>query len=75
MRRALKQTIAPVIVRIIMRYFAGALVVWGLVSPETGAALVGDPDLAALLLVGVGASLAALTEFAYGRARATGGPT
>lgn len=67
--------LAPVIVRIVLRYLSGALIAWGLVTPETGAVIVADPDLQALLLAGVGGGVAALTELAYGRARANGGPT
>jgi tetrahydromethanopterin S-methyltransferase subunit E len=67
--------LAPVIVRIVLRYLAGALVAWGLVSPETGGVIVADPDLQALLLTAVGALIAALTEWAYAAARRGGGPT
>ena len=72
---ALSDRLAPVLMRIALRYLAGALVAWGLVSPETGAVIVADPDLQALLLIGVGGLLGAATEALYARARRSGGPT
>ena len=67
--------IAPVVTRILLRYLSGALVAWGLVSPETGAVIVADADLQAVLLIGVGGLLGAATEALYARARRSGGPT
>lgn len=71
----LTDRIATPLVRIILRYTSGALVAWGIVSPETSAVLVADPDMQAVLLMGVGAALAAATEALYARARRNGGPT
>lgn len=70
-----QDTIAPVIVRILLRYFSGALVAWGVVTPEIGATLLADADLQAILLVVVGGAIGFATEYAYSRARSTGGPT
>ena len=72
---ALSDRLAPVVTRIVLRYLSGALVAWGLVSPETGAVIVADPDLQAVLLMGIGGALAAATEAFYARARRSGGPT
>lgn len=68
-------TITPVIVRIVMRYLSAALVAWGVIAPEAGLELVSDPDLQAVLLIAVGSLVAFVTEYAYSRARATGGAT
>ena len=67
----MKNSLAPVIVRIILRYFAGALVAWGLVSPETGAVILSDPDLQAVLLIGVAVLLQVLET---GRGGVENGP-
>lgn len=69
------ETLTPVIVRIVMRYFSGALVAWGFVAPDTGPEIVADADLQTLLTVIVGIALGLLSELWYRRARATGGPT
>lgn len=57
--------------RIVLRYLAGALVAYGIVSPEAGAELAVDPDL---LLV-IGGILAAGAEAAYAFAKKSGGKT
>lgn len=67
--------LSPVIVRIVLRYLSGALVAWGLLAPESVPGLIADPDLNAVLVAAVGGVLAALTEWAYARARREGGPT
>lgn len=63
------------IVRIITRYGSGALVAWGLVAPDRGPEILADADLQTVLTVGVGLVLGAVTEWWYGRAKRTGGPT
>lgn len=68
-------SLAAPLVRIGLRYLSGALVTWGLVTPETGASIIADTELQAALLIVVGAAIAAVTEWAYARARKTGGPT
>ena len=62
------QHIAPQIVRIVLRYLSMGLVTWGIVSPETAAAITADPEINALLVVAVGGVLAAITEAAWVRA-------
>lgn len=62
------QHIAPQIVRIILRYLSMALVTWGVVSPDTAAAITADPEINGLLLMLVGGALAAITEAAWIRA-------
>ena len=71
----MKDSLAPVIVRIVLRYLSGALVAWGLVSPETGAVIVSDPDLQAVLLVAIGGAIGGLAEWFYRHARRSGGAT
>ncbi|MDO5706546.1 MAG: hypothetical protein Q4G49_15965 [Paracoccus sp. (in: a-proteobacteria)] len=60
-----------VIARIALRYFAGALVAYGLVGIEDAHAIAGDPDLILL----IGAALAAIVEGAYALARRFGWQT
>ena len=50
-----------VIARIVARYVSGALASYGLVSPEVGAELAMDPDVALVL----GAIIGAVTEGIY----------
>ena len=69
------QALTPVVARIAVRYLSGALIAWGLVSPETGALIAADPEIQQLILLVVGAALGALTETAYAVARRSGGPT
>ena len=40
--------------RILLRYGAGALVAWGVLSPDLGGALAVDPDVLALAGIAVG---------------------
>jgi hypothetical protein len=61
----------PVFTRIVLRYFAGALVAWGLVAPEDAQLLAMDPDLALI----VGAGLGAIVEVVYAWAKRHGGAT
>jgi hypothetical protein len=62
---------AAVFVRIFARYASGALVSYGVVSPEVGAELAMDPDVALVL----GAIIGAATEWAYAFAKARGWTT
>ena len=50
-----------VVSRIVARYLSGALASYGLVSPEVGAELAMDPDVALVL----GAIIGAVTEGIY----------
>lgn len=67
--------LTPVITRIILRYFSGALVAWGIVAPDVGPEVMADADLQTLLTVVVGVVLGAASELWYRRARQVGGPT
>lgn len=40
--------------RILLRYTAAALVTWGIFSPDAGAQLATDPDVAAVLGLAIG---------------------
>lgn len=60
-----------VIARIIMRYLAGALVAWGLITAEAGQALGSDADLTLLLGVAIGAA----AEWGYALAKKYGWAT
>lgn len=60
-----------VIARIIMRYLAGALVAWGLITAEAGQALGSDADLTLLL----GVALGAVAEWGYALAKKYGWAT
>lgn len=63
------------VARIILRYVAAALLTKGFLDTDTAALLAGDPDLIHMLEIGLGAALTWLTERAYVKARAEGGPT
>ena len=63
--------IVPVLSRIALRYFAGALVAYGLIAPEDAQVITMDPDVALL----VGAALGAIVEGAYALARRKGWAT
>lgn len=54
-----------VIVRILLRYGSGALVLHGVLSPDDGNAIVTDPDVAQLLEIGVGLGMGAISEGWY----------
>lgn len=64
-------TLAPVIVRIVIRYGVGFAIAYGLVSREAGSDIASDPDLVILgsALVGM------LTEGWYAYAKRHGGST
>ncbi|MER9079970.1 hypothetical protein [Mesorhizobium sp. M0895] len=64
-----------VIIRILLRYAAGALVAKGLLAPEDGASLAIDPDVTQLLQVGAGFAISAATEGWYWIARKFGWST
>ena len=61
----------PVIVRILARYLAGALVSYGVIPHEVGADLAVDPDVA----LAIGFALTAFTEGAYALAKRLGWAT
>jgi hypothetical protein len=65
------ESLNTALLRIITRYIAGALVMLGL-SPESTALIVGNPEFQSLILAGIGAALAAATEFVYAQARKDG---
>lgn len=60
-----------VIARIVARYVSGALASYGLVSPEVGAELAMDPDVALVM----GAIIGAVTEGVYTWAKSKGWAT
>lgn len=63
---------SAVVIRILLRYAAGFLVAKGLVSTDMGADLASDPDVMALIEMGVGAVIVAGTEAWYYFARKLG---
>lgn len=63
---------SAVIVRILLRYLAGALITKGLLSPEDGNMLTSDPDVAQLLEIGVGLGFGLASEAWYAIARRFG---
>lgn len=65
-------TINPAIVRNLLRYLSGALVAKGVLTSETGAALIADPALAEMLTVALGVVLGGATEAAYALAKRLG---
>lgn len=54
-----------VIIRIVLRYGAGALIAHGLLDAESGNFLADDPDVVMLIETGVGVALAGLSEGWY----------
>lgn len=64
-----------VIVRILLRYLAAAMVARGLISVDIGDTLSGDADIAAALELVVGLAVAAVTEGWYFLARRFGWST
>ena len=64
-----------IVVRIVLRYLAAALVSHGLLTSDVGSALSGDADIAALLEPAVGLALAALAEGWHLAARRLGWAT
>lgn len=61
--------------RIVLRYFAMALVMWGFLAPADRQVVATDPDLAGLLKIGIGLSISVLTEAWYALARRYGWST
>lgn len=61
-----------VFIRIFLRYLAGVLVARGLLMESDGNMLAGDPELAALLEMGIGMALGAISEAWYVLARRFG---
>lgn len=57
--------------RILLRYLAAALVTYGVIPHEVGAQIAVDPDLVAIVGVGIGA----LVEVGYALAKARGWKT
>lgn len=53
-----------VFARIIARYASGALVTYGVVSPETADAIFLDPDV----IIAIGLVIAGVSEWAYAQA-------
>lgn len=64
-----------VIVRIALRYVAGALVSYGVLAPDDAAVITGDPELEQALVVAAGAVIGFATEVAYRLARKLGWAT
>ena len=61
-----------VFIRIAVRYAAGALVMKGIVSPDLGNMISGDPEVAQALQVGAGVAAGVVTEVLYYAARKFG---
>lgn len=51
-----------IIIRILLRYFAAFLIAKGFISPDFGAVLTGDPDIAMAVEVGAGTIVGAASE-------------
>lgn len=62
----------PVLIRIGLRYAAGALVAKGLLAPEIGAQLTGDVDLQQVMEIGAGVAAGIASEGFYFLARKFG---
>lgn len=70
------------IIRIALRYIAGALVAYGLLPDDLARDLASDPDIISVLLSGIdwavvliGTALGAAVEWAYGFAKRRGWAT
>lgn len=61
--------------RILLRYFAMALVMWGLLGPADAKVLTTDPDLAMVIEMAVGFAVMAGTELWYWAAKRFGWAT
>lgn len=61
-----------VIIRIVLRYVAGALVINGFLPDELGNSLMNDPQVIDVLNVAFGLAIGAVTEFWYFLARKFG---
>lgn len=62
-------------IRILLRYAVGALVLKGIIGTDLGGLIAGDPNVIALIEVGVGAATAAVVERYYVLAKKHGWPT
>lgn len=62
----------PIIVRIALRYIAGALVFKGLIDSDMGTQLASDPDLSNLVNVAIGLVAGSVSEAWYWLARRFG---
>jgi hypothetical protein len=63
------------IARILLRYLAMALVMWGYLAPADRQVLATDPELAGLLELGIGLAIMAGTELWYWAAKRLGWAT
>ncbi len=61
-----------ILIRILLRYAAGALVAKGLLTAEDGASFATDPDIMQALEVAAGIGIGAATELWYAAARKFG---
>jgi|GEM_PF-1141547 len=64
--------INPAIPRIALRYAAGALVTYGIVSDETAQVIQNDPVISGAVATGLGIVVGVATEAAYGLAKRLG---
>lgn len=64
-----------VLIRIGLRYLAGALIAKGLIAPEVGMQLAADPDVLQALQLAAGVLFGAASEGAYYLARRFGWAT
>lgn len=71
----IRDQLAPVVARIVLRYLSGALMAWGGGVAATGQALLAAPEIEAAVTLIVGAGIGAAVEWIYARARVSGGPT
>ncbi len=69
------ETLTGPIARIVVRYAAGALVTYGLATPEVATLISDDPEVNRLAVLVIGGAMAALAELAYSFAKRTGGAT
>lgn len=66
---------SAVLVRIFLRYLAGALVAKGMVSPDLGNYVFADPEIASWVEVGAGIALGGAVEGFYSLAKRFGWST
>ena len=64
--------IKPAIPRIVLRYVAGALVAYGIVSAETAQVIQNDPVISGAVATAFGIVVGVVTEAAYGLAKRFG---
>lgn len=64
--------INPALIRNGLRYAAGALVTYGVVSAETAQVIQNDPIINSAVATGVGIVVGAVTEIVYGLAKKWG---